>query len=496
MEQLIELTEMLGDDFLPVQPSKLGKRVSKLFKYLKESKLPTEDEAAQKIGVVSGSSDFRKAKHHLKLALINGVVALDTSIKDKPENRRKANHRVWNYVSYGQSDVHSIKDFIAAGVVETVLEPAKGFDLQEPLLVACLSLIDSAVPNSFRKKEFLRLCQQLQEELDYDYKLQVAHKHLSHNTFLNIKRVPEAEKANYLAQAVDEINEISTENRFRTRHAALYLGLKLRFAQRNYDSAIDFIKEALPEYDSNDTKQRPMVRIFQNNLLRAFLYTCRYEEGVEFGKDLLKKETSLKATIYASQELTMMLALRSGDYQGAYQIYKEVVDGKVVESLNHNYKETFLIIEAYLHLLVGLGLIKGGRGDTNSTKLKIGKFLNDMSFSSKEKNRRNIHVIIIRIINHYLNKKDVDFDMADAVRKYIQRHLNDSNTIRAKNFILALASFSESGFDLDIAKKEGQKYINELSKYSVGQNNQDPFGELVTYEHLWGHVVGTQRKRR
>ena len=70
MEQLVELMEMLGDGFLPVQQSKLGKRVGMLFGYLKDSAMPTEQEAAKIIGVVSGSSDFRKVKHHLKLALI------------------------------------------------------------------------------------------------------------------------------------------------------------------------------------------------------------------------------------------------------------------------------------------------------------------------------------------------------------------------------------------------------------------------------------------
>jgi tetratricopeptide (TPR) repeat protein len=494
MEQFVELIEMLGDAFLPVQPSKLGDRVSKLFNYLKSSEQPTEEVAARKVGVISGSADFRKVKHHLKLALINGVVAIKSSSKDMSPNRKETNHKVWNYVSAAQSDLGPVKDFIATDLIGTVIEPARHFDLQEPLLVAHLSLINSEIANLMRSKPFLELCQKVHTEIDFDYKLQIGHKHLAHSNFLNIKRASNAEKISYLAGAVAEINEISAENRFRTMHASLYLGLKLRFAKRDYDSAIDFIEKALPQYDPTNARQRPMVRVFQNNLLRAFLYTCRYEEGVNFGCRLLEKETSLKATIYASQELTMMLALRSGDYQVAYRIYKEVVDAKVVNSLNHNYKETFLIIKAYLYLLVDFKLIDTGKENVGAIKLKIGRFINDMSLSSKEKKRRNIHVIIIKLLNHYLNKKSTDFDMADAIRKYVQRHLNDSKTIRAKNFILALVLFLENGFNCRLIKQAVEKHVMELNNHPVGQNDQDPFGELVTYDSLWNHLISDPNK--
>jgi hypothetical protein len=348
--------------------------------------------------------------------------------------------------------------------------------------------------NARRTKEFLGVCQQIRTELDYDYKLPLAHKHYTHSTFLNINRASEVEKAAYLAKAVAEIDEVDAVDRFRTWQTSLYLGLKLRFAERKYDDAIDFIESAMVQFNSNDPIQRPMVRVFQNNLLRAFLYGCRYEEGLDFGKALLEKETKVKETRYATQELTMVLALRQGDYKFAYKIYRDVVEHDAVEVVKHNFKETFLIIEAYLYLLVGLELIDIGKEGHGVSKLKIGKFINDMAFSSKEKKRRNIHVIIIKLINHYLHKKNDDFDMAEAIRKYVQRHLNELNTIRAKNFILALVSFCESGFSLNYAVSEYNRYLGELDNYLVGENNQHPYGELVEFDALWQHITDHVRR--
>jgi hypothetical protein len=196
-----------------------------------------------------------------------------------------------------------------------------------------------------------------------------------------------------------------------------------------------------------------------------------------------------RLTLYATQEITMVLALRSSDYESAYKIYSDVISGNEVKVLKDNFRETFLIIEAYLQLIVGLGLVRVEKKELNNSKLRIGRFVNNMSFSSKEKKRRNIHVIIIKLINHLINKRDSDFNMADPVRKYVQRHLTDLKTIRARNFILAMVSFSENGFSLSHAQNEREKYFSVLNKHHVGQNNQHPYGELVVFESLWRHVV-------
>lgn len=490
LKKIIELAQMLDEDYLPVNDSKLGGQAEKLFKYLKTIDSPDEYEAAREIGVKPSSNAFRKVKHHLKLALINGVTAIKPqSSTSNIDNRMNANDFVWNYVCALRSESESVKNFIVSNIDASILNPARTYDLQEPLTVGYVSQVNSNHIYLMKRKYFVGLIDYLLIELEYDYKLQISHKLFAHNSFLNIKRTSNEEKAHFLNDGLRLMNSISSVERPRTINSYLYLELKLSLVKGEYRTAITQAKQALDRFDHENPLQAHIISVFKNNILRAYLNTSLYQEGLSFAKQVLSETKLSSKSYYGMLELTTVMALRSEEYQLAYSYYDYIIESGRAISLSNNFKETFLIIEAYLQLLIEMNLIDVSSENKKMARIRIGKFMNDMVFSHKEKALRNVHVIIIRVLNHSLNRRGQDFDQGEAVRKYVQRHLNEPSSIRAKNFLLALIQFPENGFHKKIAIAKAERYINQLHKVEMGQNHQHPYGEIIPFEKLWNHVI-------
>lgn len=489
MIQLQELASMLGENHLPVGTNKMDLRVKKLHKYLKTAQHPSDEEAAKVINTEGGSSTFRKAKHHLKLALINGVLAINPSKKGASESRIEANNRMWDYVQGARSGV-DCAEHVFVNAIEDNLPDVRNFDLQEPLVVGALTVMNSSNQKSLRKSQYLEFLKMVEVELEYDYKLQVCYKHSRHSTFMNITRRNSEDKVEYLTKALKEIQPFSGTTRFRAEHIYLKLMLRLKMEQGRYEDAITFAKDTLKTFDKRDSLQKQAITIFQNTLTRAYLVSGRCEEGLTFSLYVLNETNSKDVfTYYIAKELVIVMAMRTGRYQLAYEHYLDVLKGSLGAGLASNYEETLAIIEAYLVILIEFGLINISEQGAALTRLRLGKFLNETSVSQKEKSLRNIHIIIIKILNHALFKRDMDFDQADAIRKYVQRHLNDPDTARAKNFILALIKFPENGYNKEMVARESAKYLERLRSYKVGEHHQHPYGEIVLYENIWQHLI-------
>lgn len=490
MIYLQELATMLGDGFLPVGTGKMDTRVKRLHAYLREATAPTDEQAAESIGVPAGSSTFRKVKHHLKLALINGVLAIDTSDKSPPENRFSANDKLWNYVQGTQCSSSATRAVFLEEMREQGMENARTFDLQEPLLIGALALAKTPPATSSRKNDYLALLEMARVELAYDYKLQVCFKHAQHLTFMNVTRESNEAKTTYLAKALEEIDSILAVDRTRERLTRATLGLKLSVALGEYQEGIAIGKAAIASFDLENPVYSKNINIFKNNLIRLYLNAALHEEGLAFAVETLSQMDRRDASdYYTTKELLIVMALRGGHYQLAYEHFFDVLENKLGSGLASNYKETQAILEAYLYLLTRIGLVTKQAGETGLNPLRIGKFLNETETSQQEKGLRNIHVIIIKVVEHILFKRDKEFDQADAIRKYIQRHLNESQHLRSKNFLLALIQFPENGYHKSLVMQSAEKYLQRLRDNPMGKHFEHPYAEIVPYEDLWSFLM-------
>ncbi|MBC6993755.1 hypothetical protein QWY85_11285 [Neolewinella lacunae] len=490
MIYLQELANMLGDGFLPVGEGKRDQRVKRLFLYLKEAPAPTDEQAATTLGLPAGSSAYRKVKHHLKLALINGILAIDITDKSPPENRFSANDKLWNYVQGTQCSSSAARAVFLEAMREQGIENARTFDLQEPLLIGALAVAKNPPATSSRKNDYLALLDMARVELAYDYKLQVSFKHSQHLTFMNVMRESNEAKTIYLSEALKEIDAIVAVDRNRVRLTRATLGLKLSVTRGEYEEGIAISKAAIASFNQDNPIHAKSINIFKNNLVRLYLNAALHEEGLDFALETLSQMDHRDPfDYYSTKELLIVMAMRGGQYQLAYGHFLDVLQNKLGTGLASNYQETQAILEAYLYLLTRIGLVTTQAGETSLNPLRIGKFLNETETSQQEKGLRNIHVIIIKVMEHILFKRDKEFDQADAIRKYIHRHLGEPQHLRAKSFLLALIQFPENGYHKPLVMQSAEKYLQRLRDNPMGKHFEHPYTEIVGYEALWSFLM-------
>jgi len=99
MNQLIELSRILGNRPLLTPNNETGKQAKRLLKWLRKTEAPTDEMARHALSLVTKSAAYRKIKYHLRIYLLNSVAACSTFKLDEPPNRKVANQQVWHQLS-------------------------------------------------------------------------------------------------------------------------------------------------------------------------------------------------------------------------------------------------------------------------------------------------------------------------------------------------------------------------------------------------------------
>lgn len=142
-----------------------------------------------------------------------------------------------------------------------------------------------------------------------------------------------------------------------------------------------------------------------------------------------------------------------------------------------NFRETWLIYEAYAALL-------------NGEKVRLGKFLNDVPQFSKDKRGMNINMLIIQVLVLLQRRKYGDLiDRMAALERYSYRYLKKDDTFRSNCFIHILLKLEKGDFNLIAVRRHAAKYLKALQSVPVEKSKQDIDVEVVPYELLWEKVV-------
>jgi len=171
-------------------------------------------------------------------------------------------------------------------------------------------------------------------------------------------------------------------------------------------------------------------------------------------------------------------------------LYNRLLKSGKIEGLRQHFRETFVIIEAYIYILIENGAIKTSKQEKMESKFRLGRFLNEMNISHKEKRRRNVHLIIIKILFFSQHRDREDLEKSDAIRKYVQRYLKEKKDERAKNLLLAMILHPENGFNHKITIQKAEKYLLKMKERPCGSNQHDPYTEFIPYQEIWNILIG------
>ena len=176
-------------------------------------------------------------------------------------------------------------------------------------------------------------------------------------------------------------------------------------------------------------------------------------------------------------------ALRSGDYQQAFDLYRQNRHCRF-ELL----REQFAIIEAYLCYLTYTGQLP------HKKTFRLGKYLNDTFKAQADKQGDNINILIAELLVYLARDRGKFIDRVEAIKNYSYRHLRDKAVRRAKWFIKILCLLPSVDFHPGALAKRAKTYIDKLAQHPVSMGENFAI-EIIPFEDLL-EMIRRQLERR
>jgi tetratricopeptide (TPR) repeat protein len=268
------------------------------------------------------------------------------------------------------------------------------------------------------------------------------------------------------------------------------LELNIYLAVKDYSGVIEVANQAISYLNGRPGTLPKMVQVFEANLSVAYTQQNDYENGRAFALRLLERTGPEEHNYIKVYELLLLLSLRAGKFQEAYATFRSIHPATLRRDILSYYRETFRIIEAYLYLLIQLCKIQIDADDTHFQNFRISRFLNSFLHATSEKSHRNVHLLIIEIIDNVINERHGRTSYSiEAINKYAQRHLKGSGHERIRYFLKALSQLSVQQYHRTAVERHTSRYIQRMKQHRLEETKLDYYMELVPFETLWELIL-------
>ncbi len=263
-------------------------------------------------------------------------------------------------------------------------------------------------------------------------------------------------------------------------------------AINDYQTAVKICREARIMFEKKAYIHNAPIRMFAHQELISCIQLKNYVQGKEALEIGLKSTKKGIYSWYIHQELHLMLALHSKEYNEAYHILYSVIKSKNFSRIQFN-KERWEIHKVYIDFLVYIKKITV----IEQQKFRIGKFLNSVPTYSKDKRGLNIPILIAQLL-FMIVKKDYDqsIDRFEAIKKYVSRYVSKESNLRSNCFINMLLQIPNASFHKAGVIRKAQKYYDTLLATPLDVSGQAEEIEIIPYEDLWEFILESLETKR
>ncbi|MFT5999364.1 MAG: hypothetical protein ACI81P_001822 [Neolewinella sp.] len=486
MKKIKELVGLLGKKHLPLGDTKSGEQARLLYLYARRVAEPTDDGGAKKLNLLKSSPAYRKVKHRLKYALLDGITAVSSDPR-VPANRPEASLRCWSSIALAKSN-HYAYDLLPRDLIDADIQLSHEYDLLEAssLLTDVLADRPSVGPDIvhyLERSDYLGELGVAMAEL-YDASFYIASLKNEHSSSREIS-----------SAAINAIEKIDSMEIERFDYVRLYyyryiVIINKFIAQHKFVSVIEESNNALEmiKEKSKDKWHRYSI-VFKIYKLQSYVQLENFKEGVGLAEDLLSQLNKDTINYAKTQELIVLLCLRTSNFQEAYMYFNKYNIVDFGGNMDSYFAETILIFKAYIGVLIITGDIKTDESKP-LVKLKIGKFINSFEHAQKEKTFRNVQIVLIKLVFAAITYNgDKLYNEIDACKKYVNRHMNKENLDRSRWIIKAIIYSVERGMTTSSVEFVTRNYVNKLGEFPILETRQHSHIEVVRYDVLWSIIL-------
>ncbi len=499
MRILKELTEIIKDinlsskDFLTTD----NKKKSKLIQYYEKivaGDFQTDEDAAQFFySDTSSNSKYKNLKYNLRNVLIN------TLFFYKPKD--KANDYL-NAVIYCSKNINAGRILMSLSAKKTgidlyqkALKKALEFEHAEFIVIASKQLRQAVSINIGDEGKF-----NYYNDLNKKYKAILDAEDLAEEYYSLLilpynKSKEKREDTHDLAKKyhaklsplLDKYDSPRLHMLGRLIEVISYL------AANDFHQVIKLCKKARDFFASKSYRYNTPIRIFAHQELVSCIQLKNYEQGREAIQVSLNSTKKGIHSWYTHQELHLMLALHSKEYNEAYHVLHKVINSRNFSKTVPHIRERWEIHKIYIYFLIYIKKITV----VEQQKFRIGKFLNSVPIYSKDKRGLNIPILIAQLL-FMIVKKDYDqaIDRFEAIKKYVSRYVSKERNLRSNCFINMLLQIPNTSFHKAGVIRKAQKYYDTLLATPLDVAGQAEEIEIIPYEDLWEFILESLETKR
>jgi tetratricopeptide (TPR) repeat protein len=288
---------------------------------------------------------------------------------------------------------------------------------------------------------------------------------------------------------------------------------------KNYDfnyyalNALFFVSYLRKDIDSMEKVSKKAITFFNSKTgfpqLGKFSFVQKlgfiYEQQRNYQKAIKTYETALSFDLIdggtswfnvRSHLFDAHLALRN--YRNCYKYLSKAISNKGFKSLFSNYKEPWLIREAYINFL-----IEAGKVDMDIMKehqlrsFSISRFVNDVVLFSKDKRGLNISVLIIQSLFLLLREDYDGFERKlDSLNQYAFRYLKNDETLRSNAFIKILQKLPDVNYHPVRWVNHTQKLLKRMKSAKLNSSFDTKEKEIMSYEIIHEVLIEILEKQK
>lgn len=243
-------------------------------------------------------------------------------------------------------------------------------------------------------------------------------------------------------------------------------------------NTLHYCKEALQFFQENFTASpKGMIFNFLHKQINIQIRLKQFEKANNSLKACLEFTPKGSSNWYIVNNYKVILAFHSGDYIQAHHIIKEVSLHR--KNMNETMIEHWKILKAYAYLM-----------SPNGHNFRLGKFLNEVPFFSKDKRGHNTNILILQIL--FLlekNRHDEIINKVESLKQYVSKYLRKDDTFRTSCFIKMLCQIPLGNFHPINVERRTKHYYEKMMKLPKEQARMDVDVEIIPYEVLWSKVI-------
>lgn len=246
------------------------------------------------------------------------------------------------------------------------------------------------------------------------------------------------------------------------------------------------LEQVLQDYpDDLKARYRTMINI----ALSLYNLGETTESLVQF-KEALTIPTKGSRIWFHDTSLYFLILLRAKKYNMAVKVFNDVVKEKNLK-VYQDHSEQWLIREAYLNLLVKLGMIpEEVLDETKLRRFSLGNFLNSVPYYTKDKTGQYISILIFKYF-YYLYKKKYGemYELSEGLYQYNYNYLNSAEHKRSFLFIKLLIIANKYLHDPELVINKASRTLAELKHTKFVLSEDEISVEIVPYEALWDILI-------